>query len=89
MARKRKIKGAFCEKQLAAQRAFDHRSFRYKKSGKAWLIIGCSKGQWDPKGYVTVKGRRERGRCDVGTRAYKLLTPRSKSCPLGTKTIRK
>ena len=90
MARRRKIKGTFCEEKIALKTEFDRRSFRYKKSGKAWVITGCPKGQWDPKGYVTVKGKRKRGRCKVGTRGHKLLAPQvGATCPVGTKRVRK
>jgi hypothetical protein len=91
-ARQRKIRGTFCEEKLAAKSQFDPRSFRYKKSGKAWLLIGCPKGKWDPKGYVTLKtGKRQRGRCKAAsTRAYTLLVPaRARRCPAGSKRVRK
>lgn len=80
MARKRKIKGAFCEEKISVKSKFDKRSFRYKKSGKAWLIIGCPRGKWNTK----------TKRCKVGTRAHKLLAPpRGHACPVGAKRIRK
>jgi hypothetical protein len=80
MARKRKIKGAFCEEKVTVKTAFDKRSFRYKKSGKAWVLIGCPKGQWAAKAK----------RCKIGTRAHKVLAPaHGTSCPVGTKHIRK
>jgi hypothetical protein len=90
--RQRKIKGSFCEKKAAPARDFDRRSFRYKKSGKAWLLIGClGKGNWDPKGYVTVGGKRRYGRCRVGTRLVKILVPvgRRARCPAGAKRVKK
>ena len=78
--RSRKMRGAFCEEKLAAKSKFAKGSFRYKKSGKAWLIIGCPKGKWNAKAK----------RCKVGTRGHKLLAPtRGKSCPVGTKRISK
>lgn len=40
VARERKIKGQFCEERIALKTSFDKRSFRYKKSGKSWVIIG-------------------------------------------------
>jgi hypothetical protein len=80
MARKRKIKGKFCEEKVAVKTKFDKRSFRYKKSGKTWVIIGCPKGKWNAKAK----------RCKVGTRAHKLLAPRhGTSCPIGAKRIQK
>jgi len=89
--RRRKIKGSFCERVITPKSKFDKRSFRYVPSGKAWLIIGCPRGDWDPKGYVTVDGKRQRGRCRVGTRAHKLLSPvgRRKRCAAGAKRIKK
>jgi hypothetical protein len=80
MARKRKIKGSFCERSLAAKTKFAKGSFRYKKSGKAWLIIGCPVGKWNAK----------TKHCKVGTRGHKLLAPsHGKACAVGTKRIRK
>ena len=76
----RKIKGQFCEEQIALKTSFDKRSFRYKKSGKSWVIIGCPKGKWNAK----------RKRCRAGTRAHKLLARRhGNSCPIGAKRISK
>lgn len=78
--RKRKIRGTFCEERIASKSAFDKRSFRYKKSGSAWVIIACPRGQWNAK----------RKRCKVGTRAHKLLAPsHGRSCPIGSKRISK
>lgn len=71
--------GTFCEKKLAAKKRFDRRSFRWKKSGKAWLLIGCPKGSWKAKKQV----------CAVGTRAYALLSPTGGSCPAHERRIRK
>lgn len=80
MARKRKMKGTFCEERLAPKTQFDKRSFRYKKSGKAWVLVACPKGKWNTKA----------ARCRVGMRAHKLLAPpKGKSCPIGAKRIRK
>jgi hypothetical protein len=80
MARKRKIKGAFCEEKLAVKTDFDKRSFRYKKSGKAWVLIGCPKGKWNAR----------TSHCKVGTRAHKVLAPaRGRACPVGTERITK
>lgn len=82
MARKRqrKIKGSFCEEKLASKTQFDKRSFRYKKSGKAWVIVACPKGKWSAK----------TKHCKVGMRGHKLLAPsRGKACPVGAKRITK
>ena len=78
--RKRKMKGVFCEEVLAPKSEFDKRSFRYKKSGKAWVLIGCARGHWNAKN----------ARCKVGTRVHKLLAPpRGRSCPIGAKRVSK
>jgi hypothetical protein len=88
--RRRKMRGTFCEESIAPKSRFDPRSFRWTRSGRAWVLIGCPKGQWDPKGYVTVRGKRKKGRCKVGTRAQKLLAPSvSARCPTGTKRVTK
>jgi len=78
--RERKIKGTFCEENLAPKTQFDKRSFRYKKSGPAWLIIACPKGEWMPR----------KKQCKVGTRAHKILRPaRGKRCRAGSHRIKK
>jgi hypothetical protein len=75
---RRKIKGQFCEKTLAPKTAFDKRSFRYKKSGKSWLLVGCPTGKWNAKTNY----------CRVGTRAHKLLAARrGTSCPTNAKRV--
>lgn len=67
-----------CEKKLAPKSKFDRRSFRWKTSGKARVLVACPKGHW------------RRGRCTVGLRAYKLLTPpKAGRCPVGTVKLRK
>lgn len=45
---------------------FDSRSFYEKRSGNAFITIGCLKGNWDAR----------KGRCRTGTRAYKIRIPR-------------
>jgi hypothetical protein len=102
MARKpksKKIKGTFCERTTAPKSAFDKRSFRYKKSGKAWVLIGCPKGSWQPKKRwrrrKKVRGKTtyvwEVGKCKIGTRSYKLLAPLGgkKRCPKGSRRVTK
>lgn len=74
-----KIKGRFCERQLASKRSFAKPSFRWKQSGRAWLLVGCPRGKWKPRAQ----------RCTVGLRAYKLLKPSSGSCPTGQQRITK
>lgn len=65
-----KMKGRFKECTVAPKTKFDSRSFRYSKRGKGWMLIGCPKGKWDPKG----RYRGRPGRCKVGTRAHKTFT---------------
>ena len=74
MARERKMKGKFCERTPLPKARFDPRSFRYKQSGSAWILVGCPKGHYRPK----------RRRCDVGLRAHKILAraPRG-ACRVG------
>jgi len=77
----RKMKGTYCERQLAPAGDFDRRSFRYKKSGTSWLLIGCPQGKWQPR----------KKRCRVGTRGHKLLVPLGNRarCPAKTRCIKK
>jgi hypothetical protein len=78
--RGRKIKGVFCEEELARKSSFDPASFRYKRSGDAWVLIGCPKGKWD----------KYEQWCRVGTRGYKILAPaKGARCPTGAHRIRK
>jgi len=75
-----KMIGSFCEYTKAPKGQFDKRSFRYKQQGKAWVLIGCPKGQWSRQGV-----------CKVGTKAHKLLVPaaKGKRCKGGGKRITK
>jgi hypothetical protein len=77
--RPRQIAGRFCERQVTPKSAFDRRSFRWKKSGKAWVLIGCPKGKWTAS----------TERCRVGTRAHVVLkrTGRMTRCKRGEKRI--
>lgn len=52
--------------KLLPKSYFDQRSFRWIKSGKARILIGCPKGKWSPK----------KQRCRVGTRAYEIVRPK-------------
>ncbi len=71
-----KIKGQFCERTVKPKGAFDRRSFRYKQSGKSWLLIGCPKGKYQPR----------KGTCSVGTQAHKILARAGGgACRLGHK----
>ena len=72
------MSGTYCEKTVTPKRQFEPKSFRWKQSGKSWVLIGCPKGSWRPR----------KERCKVGTRAYKLLVPargKRKKCPVGTR----
>lgn len=75
LGERKKIKGRFCERRVAPASAFDRRSFRWKRSGSAWVLVGCPRGEWDPRATIVVRGRRVRGRCRVGTRAHRVLSP--------------
>jgi hypothetical protein len=80
-AAQKKIVGTFCERTLAPKGSFDPRSFRWKKSGTSWLLIGCPKGQWSAR----------KKTCKVGTKAHKILsrTRKGRRCKRGSKRIRK
>lgn len=71
----RHISGTFCREIQAPRRDFDRRSFRWIKRRETWILIGCPKGQWQPR----------KQRCKVGTRAYEVLTPATpgKRCKRG------
>lgn len=73
----RKIKGAFCEREMLPKSVFDRRSLRWKKSGKSWVMTGCRKGKF--------RG----GRCSNGLRAHVILVKSNGSCPMGGRLIRK
>lgn len=68
-----KIKGRFCERAIEPKKRFDARSFRWKRSGTSWVLIGCPRRKWDAKNQ----------RCKVGTRAYRVLqrSTRGVCCP--------
>jgi hypothetical protein len=70
MARRtRKIRGSFCEREIAPKSFFAPRSFRWKQSGRAWLLIGCPRGHWSRK-----------NRCKVGTQVHTILSPTIGHC---------
>ena len=69
----------YCERQLAPKRAFDRRSFRWKASGKARVLIGCPAGKWQSHSE----------RCAVSTRAYKVLVRARGRCRVGSRRITK
>jgi hypothetical protein len=63
-----------CEKKVAPTKAFDPKSFRWVKSGKGFVMVGCPKGQWAPR----LK------RCKVGLRAHAVVTAsKGGRCPVG------
>jgi hypothetical protein len=78
MATKKKIVGSFCKRTAHPKSSFDERSFRWKQSGRAWLLVGCPKGKWQPRNE----------RCSVGTKAFEILSPAKigKRCSVGRKT---
>ncbi len=97
--KKGKMVGTFCERTMAPKGAFDKRSFRYKKSGKTWVLIGCPKGQWQPK-KRSKRAKKVRGKtthvwvtgvCKTGTRSHKLFVPLGKRsrCPRGSHRVTK
>jgi len=73
----RKIKGAFCEREMLPKSAFDRRSFRWKKNGRSWVMVGCRRGKF------------KRGRCSNGLRAHVILVKSTGSCPMGGRLIQK
>lgn len=75
----RKIKGAFCEREMLPKSTFDRRSLRWKKlaHGKVWVMTGCRKGSF------------KRGRCSTGLRAHVVLSRSNGSCPHGGRLIHK
>ena len=73
----RKIKGAFCEREMLPKSVFDRQSLRWKKSGKSWVMVGCRRGSF------------KRGRCTSGLRAHVVLVRSKGSCPMGGRLIRK
>jgi hypothetical protein len=74
MAKKKKMTGSFCERTVEAASSFDQASFRWKKSGKSWVLTGCPRGDF------------ARGRCRVGLRAHKLLAKAGRGrCKIGRK----
>jgi hypothetical protein len=56
----------WCERKLNyTKEHFDPRSFRWVKSGRARVLIGCPKGEWNARSKS----------CKVGTVGYKRLVP--------------
>lgn len=53
---------AYCKRVVANKRKFDRRSFRWKRSGRAKVLVACLRGRWNNR----------TKRCAVGTRAYEV-----------------
>lgn len=68
-----KIRGVFCKSVKAPKTAFDKRSFRWKKSGKAFVLVGCPKGKWSAKS----------AKCTTGLRAHEVIVRASGACSVG------
>jgi hypothetical protein len=69
----KKIRGSFCKTIKAPKSVFDRRSFRWKKSGKAFVLVGCKKGDWNAKA----------AKCATGTRAREVLVRTTGACRVG------
>lgn len=67
-----------CRKKLSTRKAAKG-SFRWKKSGSAYLLIACPARKWDKK----------KGKCKVGTFAVEeVKAARAGACPTGMKRAR-
>lgn len=75
----KKIRGTFCERTINNKTMFNRNSFRWKKSGRSWLLVGCQKRKWT------------KGRCRNGMKAHKLLLRSSHRarCKLGAHRLTK
>lgn len=75
MSKSREISGHFCERSFGLpSKAFDARSFRWKKQKDSWLLVGCPRGAWNARVQ----------QCRSGMRAYKQLRPRrGRACAPG------
>lgn len=79
-ANPRPSRAAFCPEQVAPKSRFDPRSFRTVVSDGHRVTVGCPKGKWDPR----------RKRCQVGTRAQRILHPEGEGvCPLPGLKVRR
>jgi hypothetical protein len=66
--------GKGCVQRVNPLSAFDKRSLRWVKSGRGRVLVGCPRGE-----YLD-------GACQVGLRAYEVVTPLrrgQKRCELG------
>lgn len=77
-----------CTEELNPKEMFEPRSFRWVKSGRGRLLVGCPKGKWAPRTTKRIRGRSVTGVCKVGTKAHMKVTPREgrRRCPAGQKT---
>lgn len=69
---------SFCERTVNPKSIFDARSFRWIRSGKARVLVGCPKGKWAVR----------KARCKVGLKARAILVPRPR-CKKDEKRVRK
>jgi len=69
---------AYCKKVVANKRRFDRRSFRWKRSGRAMVLVACPRGHWNNRSQ----------RCRVGTRAQKVLVQSNGACHIGERHVR-
>lgn len=72
-----KLPKSKCERILAPKSGFAPRSFRWIKTGKAFLLIGCPKGEWMPRAK----------RCKVGTRAHAEVKAARGRCARGSRRV--
>ena len=82
-----KLPKSKCERILEPKGSFAPRSFRWIKSGRGRLLIGCPLGKWSATGTKTIKGRKVTGVCKVGTKVHIKVTPKEgrTRCPPGQK----
>jgi hypothetical protein len=76
MARKFQLPKSKCEKKVAPKSGFAKASFRWVKSGRGFVMVGCPKGHWSPRSK----------RCKVGLRAHAVVTAsKAGRCPVGSR----
>jgi len=69
-----------CEKKVAPKSAFAPKSFRWVKSGKGFVMVGCPKGEWSSRAK----------RCKVGLRAHAVVTAsKGGRCKVGSRHVRR
>ena len=72
-----KIPAKKCVKRENPKKMFHKKSFRWKKSGKAMVLVGCPKKEWMPRAK----------RCAVGLKAFEVVKPRRGACSTGYKKV--